>query len=140
MNPEFIPYSIVCPLASCSRSNQCARYAGYLKAQASAQTFEVMNPRLMQVSGDACPYRLVSEKQRWARGFKRLYQSVPKGNSRYLYRSSPYGERRFYKAMNGEELIDPEMQQQLLVFFRRNGADMSLGFDGYEEKVVLVEA
>ncbi len=140
MNPKYIPYSIVCPMASCSRSSACARYAGYLKALAVAQTFEVMNPKLMQVSGDACPYRLVSEKQLWARGFKRLYQSVPKGNSRYLYRYSPYGERRFYKVMNGEELIDPEMQQSMLDFFRRNGADMSLGFDGYEEKEVLVEA
>ena len=36
------------------------------------------------VPGDSCPYHLVTERQRWARGFVRLCDSIPKGNSRYL--------------------------------------------------------
>ena len=31
------------------------------------------------------------------------------------------------------------MQQHLLSIFREHGADMSIGFDSYEEKDVLVE-
>ena len=44
----------------------------------------------------------------------------------------------YQKAKNGEKLIEPEMQKQLLAIFKEKGADMSIGFDSYEEKVVLV--
>lgn len=81
---KFIPYHIVCPLASCTRSNTCARYANYLKAKAEADSFEVLNLDHLKIAGDSCPYHLVTERQRWARGFARLCDSIPKGNSRYL--------------------------------------------------------
>ena len=44
-----------------------------------------------------------------------------------------------YKAKNGEIAIAPDMQQHLISIFREHGADMSIGFDSYEEKDVLVE-
>lgn len=130
---KYIPSSVVCPMASCTRSNTCARYAQYVKSLAEDDTFAVLNAKRMNLEGESCPYHLVVEKQIWARGFRRLYNSIPSGNAHYFYTCTPYTQRRFYKARNGEILIDPEMQQRLLAIFEQNGADMSLGFDGYEE-------
>ncbi len=48
-------------------------------------------------------------------------------------------ERRFYKAKNGEFPLNPQMQADLLEIFKERGADLSLGFDSYEEQDVLVE-
>ena len=48
-------------------------------------------------------------------------------------------ERRFYKARNGEFPLNPQMQADLLEIFKERGADLSLGFDSYEEQDVLVE-
>ena len=43
-----ISLSVVCPMASCTRSNTCARYAQYVKALTSADTFEVLNVKHLQ--------------------------------------------------------------------------------------------
>lgn len=136
---NYISEEVKCPLSSCARSTTCARFSGYQKALAEAATFSVMNPQLLGVSGDTCPYHLVAEKQLWARGFKRIYNTMPSGNTHYFSHCTPYTERRYYKAKNGEILIDPKMQKELLAIFKRNGADTTVGFDSYEERVVLVE-
>ena len=136
---KYIPYNITCPLASCSRSNTCARYANYQKAKAEEASFIILNTDLLQVEGEGCPYHLVYEHQRWARGFTRLCDSIPSGNARYLNVYTPFSQRRFYKAKNGEFLLDPEMQEALLEVFKKRGADISLGFDCYEYQNVLVE-
>ena len=52
---KFIPYHIVCPMASCTRSNTCARYANYLKAKAEADSFEILNLDHLKIAGDSCP-------------------------------------------------------------------------------------
>lgn len=49
---KYIPYNITCPLASCSRSNTCARYANYQKAKAEEASFMVLNTDLLQVEGE----------------------------------------------------------------------------------------
>lgn len=136
---KFIPYHIVCPMASCTRSNTCARYANYLKEKAEADSFEVLNLDHLKIAGDSCPYHLVTERQRWARGFARLCDSIPKGNSRYLNIYTPFTQRRFYKAKNGEFALNPELQKELLSIFEQKGADISLGFDSYEEREVYLE-
>lgn len=63
-------------MASCTRSNTCARYAQYVKALTCADTFEVLNVKHLQCEGEKCPYHLVSEKQVWARGFQRIYSTI----------------------------------------------------------------
>lgn len=138
-NVKDINYQATCPMASCSRSNTCARHAKYLKSLAEADTFEVMNVQHLNLDSATCPYHLTVEKQRWAKGFRRIVDTIPWGNAKRLYMCTPYTQRRFYKAKNGEIPIEPEMQQTLLSIFGRNGADVSVGFDSYEEKEVLAE-
>ena len=136
---KYISSYATCPMASCSRSNTCVRYANYLKALSESDTYIMMNFQHLGIDTATCPYHLVVEKQRWARGFQRIYSTIPAGNARGFYMRTAYTQRRYDKAKNGEILIPPEMQQDLLDIFKRNGADMSVGFDGYEEKEVWVE-
>lgn len=135
---EFIAFNVVCAMSSCTRSNTCARYAQYLNSLANADTFKVLNAKRMKLEGSTCPYHLVVEKQKWARGFRRIYASIPSGKAHYFHACTPYTQRRFYKARNGEIALDPEMQQRLLDIFEQHGADTNIGFDSYEEKEVLV--
>lgn len=134
-----IPICVLCPMEACTRSNTCARHARYLKALAESDVMEVMNPAVLGISTASCPYHLTAQKQRWAKGFSRLYASIPRGNARYFYTATPYPTRSFYKAKNGEMLINPEMQSLLLDIFRCHGADMTIDFDAYVEQDVLVE-
>lgn len=136
---KYIPFRVACSMASCTHSKTCARYAQYVKSLAEDDTFEVLNAKRMNLKGDNCPYYLIAEQQVWARGFQRLYNSIPSGNAHYFYNRTPYTQRRFYKAKNGEILIDPNMQSALLKVFERNGADISIGFDEYVSQDVLVE-
>lgn len=138
LNMKYIPTYVVCPMASCTRSNTCARYAQYVKSLTDDDTFKVLNAQRLKLEGDTCPYHLVAEKQLWARGFRRIYASIPSGKAHYFYACTPFTQRRFYKARNGELALDPKMQQRLLAIFEQHGADMSIGFDSYEEKEVLV--
>ena len=136
---KYISSSATCPMASCTRSNNCVRYANYLKAISESDTYQIMNFHHLGIDTATCPYHLVAEKQRWARGFKHMYSTIPAGNTRGFYMCTPYTQRRYYKAKNGEILIEPEMQRELLDIFKRNGADISVGFDGYVEKEIWVE-
>ncbi len=139
-NVKYINQSAACPMAFCNHSNTCARHAHYLKAVAEADTYEVINiQRLQPDATSTCPYYLVTKKIRMAWGFRRIYDTIPHGNAKHLYMCTPYPVRRFYKAKNAEIPIEPEMQQILLNIFKQNGADISIGFDRYEEKEVLVE-
>lgn len=79
-------------------------------------------------------------KASMGKGIPAHLQYHPGGkNPLFLFPYAPYARRRFYKAKNGEIAIDPDMQQHLISIFREHGADMSIGFDSYEEKDVLVE-
>lgn len=139
-NARNISKTATCPEASCSRSNTCARHANYLKSLAEADTFEMLNIRHLQITDLAtCPYHLTAEKQRWARGFRHIVDTIPSGNAKHLYTITPYTQRRFYKARNGEIPIEPKMQKHLLRIFKEIGGDVSVGFDSYEEKEVLTE-
>ena len=49
---KYIPYNITCPLAFCSRSNTCARYANYQKAKAEEASFMVLKSRFTSLNAD----------------------------------------------------------------------------------------
>ena len=76
-----ISLSVVCPMASCTRSNTCARYAQYVKALTCADTFEVLNVKHLQCEGEKCPYHLVSEKASMGKGIPAHLQYHPGGKN-----------------------------------------------------------
>ena len=129
-----------CPLASCKKSNTCIRYAAYLKAQAEKESFTILNTSKFTTSDTGCDHYLTPVKQRMARGFRALYETLPKCNSHYFWTCVSFmNETSWYRAKRGDLLLTPNEQEILLAAFRENGADMSVGFDGYVEKEVFLK-
>ena len=146
MNHKIIPEKVACPMASCIHSDTCVRYANYQKYQTTQDTLEIISPKLLSPSQEddndkkVCPYHLVVKKQLWAKGFRRMFDTIPSGNTWHFWRRSPYySESSYCRAKRGALLIDPEMQQQLLELFQKNGADTSIGFDEYVEQDTYVK-
>lgn len=136
---KIIHSEAVCPLASCKRHATCYRYAHYLQAKAEEDTFEIMNTHRISIKDTGCPHYLIKETQRWAKGFKRMFATIPSGNTHHFWTRSPYfSETTYCRAKRGAILIDPAMQRQLLKLFADNGADITLGFDEYVEQEVIV--
>lgn len=128
-----------CPLASCKKSSTCIRYAAYLKAQAEEESFNILNTSKFTTSDAGCKNYLTPVKQRMARGFCAIYETLPKRNSHYFWSCVPFmNETSWYRAKRGDLLLTPDEQQLLLEAFRENGADMSVGFDGYAEMEVYI--
>lgn len=136
-----INFSAVCPMASCKRNKQCVRYANYLKAKQEEVSYQVLNFNRISYDADkGCSRFLVWEKQRWAKGFRRMFNTLPVSNTHYFWSRTPYhSESSYCRAKRGALLIDPNMQAALLKVFKYNGADVSIGFDDYEIQDVLVE-
>ena len=137
---ESIMDYAACPLASCKKSNSCIRYAAYLKAQAEKESYNILNTSKFTPSDAGCENYLTPVKQRMARGFCAIYETLPKRNSHYFWTHTPFmNETSWYRAKRGDLLLTPEEQEALLEAFRENGADTSVGFDGYVEKEVFLK-
>lgn len=135
---KMIHSGVVCPMASCKCHTTCYRYAHYLEVKAKEDTFEVMNIDRISATDTGCPYYLVKQKQLWAKGFKRMFATIPSGNTYHFWLRSPYSSETTYcRAKRGAILIAPDMQRQLLKLFAENGADVSIGFDEYVEQEVV---
>lgn len=138
---KTVGFDIVCPLASCKRSTQCIRYANYLKAKVEQVCYGVLNLDCVPHDEErGCSHFLVSQRQRWAKGFRRMFNTMPVSNTHYFWHKTPYvSESSYCRAKRGAILIDPAMQKSLLEVFECNGADISMGFDDYVMQDVLVE-
>jgi len=148
MNNKTIPEKVGCLMASCIHSDTCVRYANYQKYQTLQDTLEIISPKLLSVSSasqdvedeEDCPYHLVVKKRLWAKGFQRMFATIPSGNTWHFWHRTPYySESSYCRAKRGAILIDPKMQQQLLDLFEKNGADISIGFDEYVEQDTYVK-
>lgn len=129
-----------CPLASCKKSSTCIRYAAYLKAQAEKESYSILNTSKFTTTDAGCENYLTPVKQRMARGFQAIYETLPKRNSHYFWTCVSFmNETSWYRAKRGDLLLTPKEQEILLKAFRVNGADMSVGFDGYVEKEVFIK-
>lgn len=140
MKEKYIGPNVVCPMASCTHSDTCVRYVNYLKFLDSADTCEILNPKLVIGESKSCPCYLVEEKQLWAKGFQRMFNTIPHGNTYHFWMISPYhSETSYCRAKRGAILIDPDMQARLLEVLKKQGADVSIGFDEYVEQEVYVK-
>ena len=130
----------VCPLASCKKSSTCIRHAAYIKAQAEKDIYDILNTSKFTTSDAGCKHYLTPVKLRMARGFKTIYETLPKCNSHYFWTRTFFAsETSWYRAKRGDLLLTPDEQNILLEAFRAHGADISVGFDGYVEKEVFIK-
>ena len=125
----------VCLKEACPVHHLCARFERYQKLRKSEKVFSILNPDHIACNEQGCAYRLQKKIIRMARGFRRMFGTIPSANTPHFWHFSPYiSESTYCKAKRGAILIAPDVQQKLLRLFEQNGADISIGFDEYVEQ------
>lgn len=133
---RILSVDTVCHNEACPVHHLCARYERYQQLSEKEQAFAILNPRFIVCNEQGCEHRLTKKTFRMARGFQRMFATMPTGNTyKFWHRTPYYSESTYCRAKRGAILIDPEMQQELLALLKKYGADTSIGFDEYEELV-----
>lgn len=130
--------TILCANDSCPMAGQCLRYTKYIEARATELTIQILNASLLDVTDEGCEYIHIPRTEMQARGFGKMYGSVPRRAAINLWRDFPRcgSRRQFYRLLNGEVALSIDHQEEIKNFFDSRGADISLGFDHYEEVTV----
>lgn len=135
---KYLPMTILCANDSCPMASQCLRYTRYLEARATELSLQILNTSLLNVTDEGCEYIHIPRTEMQARGFEKMYGSVPRRAAINLWRDFPRcgSRRQFYRLLNGEVALNIDHQEEIKSFFESLGADTSLGFDKYEEVTV----
>lgn len=114
------------------------RYMDYVEAKKTTLVIQMLNTSLLNVSGEGCEYLHIPRKVMEARGFRKMYDSLPRKYSNNLWQSFPHcnSRRQFYRMLAGEVPLYPEEQQEILGFFASRGVDTAIGFDAMREVTV----
>ena len=136
----MIYYSECCPLAACAKSTTCVRYANYVKAIAESDSFTILNATRIHPDEKGCPYYLVPKSVRVAYGFRKLYNSIPVGNTKYMIWDMRWGsDSTYYRTKRGDRGLSPGEQQSILSTIKKYGGDPNVGFDRYQDEVIYVK-
>lgn len=127
-----------CQKAECKWHQKCVRYENYQKSLKEDSVIEIINPSVL--TDEDCDYLLVKKYEKWACGFKKMIDSVPKGRAYGLNFGMGFkNETAYYRARRGENPINPEQQKKVLERISYLGGDTSLDFDNYVMLVVYVK-
>lgn len=123
-----------CSIAACPKSDVCYRHLNYQKQMAEAESFEVLNPTRLAPDANGCPHYIVETTERWAYGFKRLYNTIPTGNTKSISWGVYFGsESSYYRTKRGDRPLPPAAQKYILDTVARLGGNPSVGFDRYDD-------
>ena len=126
--------SICCPLAACPKSGECFRHINYQKQLAEADSYSVINTTRITPDAKGCPHFIVEKTERWAYGFKALYNTIPTGNARNMSWGMYFGsDSTFFRTKRGERPLTPAAQRHILDTIARHGGNPSVGFDRYQD-------
>lgn len=131
---NYISKNVVCDADSCAMASQCSRHQHYQEARKREMVLQVLNTSVLEFGDGGCEYLHIDKAVKVARGFKKMYASIPRGAAVNVWQRFPFhiSRRQFYRLRNGELNILPEDQSAILAYFQLLGADTSLGFDKYE--------
>lgn len=135
---RYLPPTVVCANDDCPMAGQCMRHMDYIEAKKTTLVIQVLNTSLLNVSSEGCEYLHIPRKVMEARGFRKMYDSLPRKYSKNLWQSFPHcnSRRQFYRMLSGEVPLYPEEQKEILGFFASRGVDTTIGFDAMQEVTV----
>ena len=89
----------VCLKEACPVHHLCARFERYQKLRKSEKVFSILNPDHIACNEQGCAYRLQKKIIRMARGFRRMFGTIPSANTPHFWHFSPYiSESTYCKA------------------------------------------
>lgn len=135
---NYVTSATACMAGDCAMASQCSRYQNFVEARKHDTVLQVINTSLLELGDGGCRYLHIAKEVKAARGFKKMYDSIPRGAAVSVWQGFPGGisRRQFYRLLNGEIALLPKDQESILTYFDSLGADTALGFDDYEMVMV----
>lgn len=133
-----ITHLTVCNNANCPMAEECSLHQRYIEAVKTEPCLPLLNTSLITIGENGCEYLHIPKTVVVARGFRNMYDTVPKKATRNLWMHFPgsTSRRQFYRFLSGEVQILPDTQSEILAFMKEIDADTSIGFDNYEKVTV----
>lgn len=135
---------VVCTAAegSCPLRDTCLRSKVHRETDYAVDTsnsilkvVNVWNPELKALTRECAMYSEAKTKN-FARGFKHLFDNVPRGTYNEVLRQVQQAftsERAYYYCKNGTYLTSPDEQQRIAAIFRKYGITDAPQYDSFEE-------
>ena len=126
----------LCLHGDCPMAASCLRQLAYRRHEELGTFLNLINPSKCSQQAD-CPHYVSNQPVRFAKGFtgfqKKMY---PQQYDRFMTTLClHFGRNQYYKRRRGEILLTPEEQEIIREQLRRVGADDSMEFDCYVDKV-----
>lgn len=141
MKPEFnyelIPYGFAhCLNKQCKRVDECLRYQAMLHIPSGREYFTIVNPSLIQPTGENCPYFKADKLQPFARGIKHLLDPLPHSDAEIIKHQmlKHFGKTLYYRFWRGERFISPDQQKYIQQLFLKKGITTTPLYEEYVEQ------
>jgi hypothetical protein len=127
----------VCYAEQCPKKGQCLRWKVGQQMPDTTKEFNCVNPKYAGVGTDECESYKCSERVRFAKGMKRLFNDdMPKKVVDFVRQAiiRKHCQTYYYEYRKGERLIPPALQEYIRKAFREIGWDKDVEFDSYIEE------
>ena len=120
-----------CHREDCEHHANCLHWLAYVQSPAKERSF-FFDPRWIDANGGTsqCPKYLDSEPLTYARGFKHIYDAMPKAKAALLRQRllQHFGDYNYYRYRRGEYVMSPEVQQVIRDTAAELGIDTPITF------------
>ena len=128
---------VVCFAEQCPKREQCLHWKVGQQMPDTKSVYSCVNPHFSGVGTDDCQLFRSSEKKRFAKGMKNIFNDdMPKKVMPYVRQSikKKCCQTYYYEYRNGERLIPPALQEYIRQAFREVGWNQEVEFDSYIEE------
>ena len=126
--PERWP---LCPKSDCEMAETCLRHQVYLQVPKKYKKWTCVLANAI-IDGK-CSYYQKAEKVTMAQGIAAIYQNVQSREARSKIRYSLTAflgsKGTYYRYKDGERLINPQLQQDIIDIVHQYAPDVEVGFD-----------
>lgn len=137
INLEKMPHDyLLCINTQCPKSSSCLRHLAGQNFPSDVPSMCIINPQWYDRLCNECRYHRPSEKERYAQGFTRMLESLPKKtfDAVTLKLKRAFNGRNYYRVRKGERLLSSAEQLKVRNILRSEGITTIPEFDAYVEE------
>ena len=126
----------VCFAEQCPMREHCLRYLVGQQMPDAKSTYHCVNPRYQDVATERCTLFRNSEKVKFAKGMKNIFNADMPRKVEPFVRQRLIGKHcrtYYFEYRRGARLIPPAVQEEVRSLFREAGWNEEVHFDGYVE-------
>lgn len=125
----------LCSGYGCPKAAECLRHVAFQQAPKDIARWTCILPQALE--GGECSNYQKTEEVRMARGFAGIMASIRSRDVRHDVRlalTSYFGSKgSYYRFRDGERLMPPQQQEEIIRIMRQNGFQGDIVFDEYIE-------